>query len=240
MIAKFIGIAGLLALLLLTCRSSGSSAKRADRVAEPQLPALDSGAAKLVFQDQADDSFRRFRSDLLAALARRDTAFLFGILEPEIRNSFGDNGGIREFKAQWRIREPDSPLWNVLTRALEQGGRQEGDTLFYGPYVYAFWPDSVDAFDHLAVVVAQAKVRSAPLLSSPPFGTVGRSILGLVELVGERDPPTANDTVWAHVILPDGRRGWLRGEDGYSPVGWRAVFAKREGRWRLRALVAGD
>jgi hypothetical protein len=42
------------------------------------------------------------------------------------------------------------------------------------------------------------------------------------------------------VVLPDGRTGWLRAEDVHSPIGWRAIFAWRDGRWMMDAFVAGD
>jgi hypothetical protein len=222
----------LLATVLAACRSSDSPASRADSLPVQQLPVLDSSAAKLVFQDQANESFRRFRTDLLGALARRDTAFLMSTLAPEIRNNFGDNGGIREFERQWRTGNPDSPLWGVLIRVLELGGRLEHDTLFSAPYVYAFWPDSVDAFSHVAVIDSAALVRSDRSDRAAAIGTVNRAILEVAEPV--------DDTSWAQVILPGGKRGWMDRSDVYSPVGWRAIFANRQGRWWLTALVAGD
>jgi hypothetical protein len=222
------------------CGPSGSSVERADTVPDRMLPVLDSGSTPLAFQDQADGSFRRFRTDLLAAMARHDTAFLFGVLDPGIRTSFGDDGGIREFRQQWRLGEPDTPLWRTLTRILELGGRLDGDSLFSAPYVYALWPDSIDAFTHVAVTTPGALVRPDSSATLPPLGTLRSAIVELVEFVGGRDPPTANDTVWAHILLPGARHGWMRAEDVYSPVGWRAIFTKRERSWRLTALVAGD
>jgi hypothetical protein len=54
------------------------------------------------------------------------------------------------------------------------------------------------------------------------------------------ESPAEPDTSWAGVVLPDGRSGWLPSQDVLSPVGWRAIFARRDGRWLMTAFVAGD
>ena len=54
------------------------------------------------------------------------------------------------------------------------------------------------------------------------------------------ESPVEPDTSWAGVLLPDGRTGWLRADDVHSPVGWRAIFERRDGRWMIVAFIAGD
>ena len=225
-----------LAVAFVSCGPQGSP----DRAGGLSPGAIDSGAPKLLPRDEADESFRRFRGDLLAALGRRDTTFLFGVLAPDIRNSFGDLDSVSGFRRQWQPGEPGSPVWRSLTRLLELGGRLEDDTVFVAPYVYAFWPDTVDAFTHLAVTTLRAEVRSRPSPDAPLMGTASLTILQLAEWTGLHDRPTARDTVWARVVMPDGTRGWVRGDQVYSPIGWRGIFVRSEGRWRLSVLVAGD
>ena len=93
--------------------------------------------------------FREFRATLLAALARRDTAFLYGILAPEIKNSFGGDDGVDGFRRIWEMDNPATPVWTALTRVLSMGGEQSSDTIFVAPYVYAIWPHSIHAFEHV-------------------------------------------------------------------------------------------
>ena len=83
-------------------------------------------------------------------------------------------------------------------------------------------------------------MRSAPDVGADTLGTASYSILMLEEWRGLPETPTQADTSWAGVVLPDGRSGWLRAEDFHSPVGWRTVFARRDGRWVMTAFVAGD
>lgn len=198
--------------------------------APPAGPPVDSGATAFQPVDEADASFRAFRAQLLAALARQDTAFLLSVLAPEIKNTFGGMDSIRGFRELWRIDRPaQSAVWSKLTRVLQMGGDLQEDR-FIAPYVFAFWPQSLDAFEHVAVTTADAHVRAAPDSGAAVSGTASHSIL----------PVERVDSLWTRVKLPGGGTGWLSANDVYSPVGWRAFFQKRDGAWKLVMFVAGD
>jgi hypothetical protein len=234
----------LLLLLLLGCGTPPDQHEVADPGAplqeEAELPAVDSGAPKLLPVDQADASFRAFRDSTLAALARKDTTYLYGILAPDIRTSFGPDGGIADFKRMWAMEGPDTRVWSELARVLEMGGAFAMDSMFMAPYVYAFWPDSLDAFEFVSVTSPLTAVLSDPATDADTIGTASYSILRLEDWRGLPETASEADTSWAGVVLPDGRGGWLRAEDVHSPVGWRAIFARRDGRWVMTAFVAGD
>jgi hypothetical protein len=233
-----------LLLLLLGCGTPPDPREAADPPAplqeEAELPAVDRGAPKLLPVDQADESFREFRDSTLAALARKDTTFLYGILASDIRTSFGDDGGIAGFKRMWAMEDPDTRVWSELARVLRMGGAFATDSMFMAPYVYALWPDSLDAFEFVAVKSPLAVVRSDPAADANTLGTASYSILRLEDWRGLPEAASEADTSWAGVVLPDGRSGWLRAEDVHNPVGWRAIFARRDGRWITTAFVAGD
>jgi hypothetical protein len=208
--------------------------------AQERLPVVDSGAPVLLPRDEADTSFQRFRTRALQALSARDTSFLYGILAPDIKNSFGGDDSIAGFKRIWRMAEGSTAVWDALARVLQMGGRQQGDTTFIAPYVYAFWPDSVDPFEHVAVVTPNATVHEAPAPTARAIGTLSHSVLKLEEWQNLAESGVATDSTWARVRLPGGRTGWVRGKHVYSPVGWRAFFVKRDGRWIMQLFVAGD
>jgi hypothetical protein len=132
----------------------------------PPARAIDSGARKLLPVDQADASFRAFRAQLLASLARHDTTFLYSILAPELKNSFGGDDSLAGFKRIWKMASGNTHVWTALTRVLQMGGKQSGKT-FVVPYVYAFWPESVDAFSYVAVTDSAAPVRASPDAAAP-------------------------------------------------------------------------
>lgn len=201
---------------------------------------IDSGAAQLALRDDANASFREFRERTLAALARKDTAYLHSIVAPEIRTNFGGGGGLGDFKQAWRTSDPTSAVWATLSRVLQMGGKQESDSMFTAPYVFAFWPDSIDAFSHIAVTTANASVHAQPDAGSPTLGSATHSILRAVEWTNRPGDAVPSDTSWVRVEWGDRRSGWLRVADAWSPVSWRAMFARRGERWVMVLFVAGD
>ena len=229
-------------VLIVAACTRGDVAQQADSTSvEPVAVAMiDSGAPKLLPRDEANASFREFRSRLLDALSRKDTAFLYGILAPGIKTSFGGDGGIDGFKRQWRMDDPETPVWTALSRLLSMGGEQSTDTNFVAPYVYAFWPDSLDAFEHIAVIGSAARLHQQPLADARVVGAVDHSILRVREWRGLSAAGVPADTISANVQLPSGASGWIRSADVYSPVGWRAMFVRHGDRWSMVLFVAGD
>jgi hypothetical protein len=58
-----------------------------------------------------DASFLAFRTKLIAAAKRRDAKYILSIVDRNIMNSYGGNGGVKEFKESWEINRPDSKFW---------------------------------------------------------------------------------------------------------------------------------
>lgn len=204
------------------------------------LTMVDSGAPKLLPRDEANESFRQFRSGALRALASRDTSFLYAMLAPEIKNTFGGDDGIAGFRRVWKMDQANSDVWTALIRVLTMGGQQPTDSQFTAPYVYAFWPDSMDAFEHVAVIGDTARVHEAAAPDSRVLGGALHSILKFREWRGLPASGVAADTTWAKVLLPNADSGWILGASVYSPVGWRAMFVRRGGRWLMIFFVRGD
>ena len=206
-------------------------------------PVGDSGAPKLPFVDQADSSFARFRRELQMRLQRHDTAYLYAILAPDIKSSFGGEHGIDGFKTVWKMANPDSSeVWSTLSRALALGGKLERDesnhkTYFIVPYVYANWPQNIDPFENVAVIDANVPVHEHPDGAAPIVARVSHSILPVEQLRHDGLPRPES---FAKVTLPSGKRAWIRATHLYSPVGWRAFFEHRGDRWIMTIFVAGD
>lgn len=199
-----------------------------------QAAGRSTAAPTLPFVDEAgkDPGFLAFRADLLQTIERRDVAALLQVVDPRIKNTFGDDNGIEAFKRLWQLDRPDSTLWPGLRRVLTLGGRFEGPDSFVAPYVFATWPDQYDPFDHVALVGDGVRIRSAPRPGAPVLATLSRSIL-------KRDD-TFNDANWIGVALPDGRSGFVSSELARMAVDHRAYFARSNGRWVMVVLIAGD
>jgi Bacterial SH3 domain len=189
---------------------------------------------KLLPADEAarDPEFFSFRAQLQAAVARHDTEAVLAAVDPNIRTSFGSGGGMEEFRKTWKLPAADSPLWDELGTVLAFGGAFREGGHFAAPYVYGRWPEPFDSFEHVAVLGKNVRVRSEP-------GTKGKILTALSFDVVKLAAP-ATDSEWTRIKLRDGRTGYISSRYVRSPVDYRALFNKIDGRWRMTAFVAGD
>jgi hypothetical protein len=190
--------------------------------------------AKLLPVDQAprDPSLVRFRQQLLEAIRTRDTTFVYAMLAPDVTNSFGGDGGVREFRETWDAGHPASKLWPTLDEIVRLGGAFTGDTMFAAPYVYSSFPGTYDGFEYGAIVGSNVRVRGRPFLGAPTIAALSHDVVRMANERGSQG--------FEAILLSDGRRGYVATRFIRRPIDYRAVFVKRGGRWYLKALVAGD
>jgi len=199
-----------------------------------------SQVAKLYPVDEAsrDPSFSIFRARLLEAIRQRDTVFILSVLSPAITNSFGGNGGIAEFKETWKLERPDSELWKTLTSVLALGGSFEGNGVFMAPYTYSKFPEKFDAFEYGVVIGGNVRVRQQPSQESLMISLLSYDIVRVIEWKPKEK--SGNRQIWVAVALANGLQGYIADEYIRSPIDYRAIFEKKNGRWVMKALVAGD
>jgi hypothetical protein len=195
----------------------------------PELKPVDEAA-------QQPDFFT-FRAQLQAAIARHDTAAVLATVNPGIRTSFGDDGGLAGFRKQWRPESADSKLWETLGRVLALGGSFQPDGTFAAPYTFSRWPESLDSFEHVAIVGDRVSVREAARADAPALTSVSFAVLPIGK---DARPAAGRDDRWIAVQLKDGRVGYVASQFARSPIDYRAIFAKTGERWQLMAFVAGD
>lgn len=196
------------------------------------LAAAQVGKLNPVDEAARDPEFFAFRAQLQAAVARHDTEAVLAAVDPNIRTSFGASGGIDEFRKMWKLPSVDSRLWDELGTVLAFGGAFRGGGLFSAPYVFGRWPEPFDSFEHVAVLGKNVRVRSEP-------GLKGKILTALSFDVVKLAAP-ATDSEWTRIKLRDGRTGYISSRYVRSPVDYRALFNKIDGRWRMTAFVAGD
>lgn len=177
--------------------------------------------------------FFTFRAHLQAAIARRDASAVLAVLHKNIRNSFGDDGGIEKFREKWKPEERDSALWKELGTVLALGGTFEGEAQFVAPYVYSRWPEQVDAFENVAIVGANVRVREAPRYDAATVGVLSFAVVPLLQ-------SRKGHEGWTAIRLPDGRAGYVLSQYARSPIDYRGIFQRIDNRWKLTAFVAGD
>ncbi len=196
--------------------------------------------AKLNPIDEAakDPSFFAFRARLMKAVLRRDTAYVINVLDPAIKNSFGDGGGIAEFKRMWRPEFPNSKVWDELLTVLALGGKFGEGHSFMAPYTYSAFPDKFDSFEYGVILDDNVRVRQAPSISSAVIGSLSFDIVKVSDWKLVQSP--GNKQSWIAVDLADNRRGYVAREFIRSPIDYRAIFNKTNGKWLMTAFIAGD
>jgi hypothetical protein len=210
--------------------SSSSQAPAAEGGGAPlNLPRI--AGPKLAPVDEAprDPSLVAFRTQLIDIVRRKDRAALLEHVDPKIRTDFGDGGGKAKF-------DPDQ-YWSELDQILKLGGtfQKEGsEPRFWAPYVYSAWPESIDAFSHVAAVEPEVELRE----------TIDGTAIAILEYDIVRREPLPNmresDDGSHHVVTADGKKGWVDGLKTRSPVDYRMALVKKDGKWVIEALVGGD
>lgn len=198
------------------------------------------GALLPVDEAAADPSFILFRARLLEAAQARDTSFVFSVLDLHAKLSFGDDEGVEGFRRLW-LTEPrpeGADVWSVLTRTVALGSTYSAGgggelAMVIVPYVFGAWPDSLDAFEHLAVVGENVRVRAAPDTTADVLAALS---FALIPAPYNADVPEG----WRAVTLSDGRTGYVVARYLRSPIGYRLGFVHEGGRWRIAFFVAGD
>ena len=210
------------------------------------LAAADAGAqvAKLYPVDEAarDPEFFAFRARLLVAVQKRDTEFVYGILSERIKNNFGGGGGIADFKKHWQPEDADSKLWSTLAEVLAFGGQFDESKSFWAPYWFAAEPSAGDdPFVYGVIVGRGVKVRREPSAASASLADLDFDVIKVKDWKQTPDSTEpASGRTWVAVELADGRAGFVASSYVRSRIGYRAGFAKRNGRWVLEFFAAGD
>ena len=179
-----------------------------------------------------DPDFFLFRARVQTALANHDTAEIMRVVDRGILNSFGGDGGRDEFRETWKLDAPDkSQLWGALGFVLALGGRFLKDSLFYAPYTFHGVPG--DGFEALAVLGSNVPLHAGP--------GAGHRVIDTLSFEAVTRWREKSDTAgWEPVRTAQGKTGWVLQRHLRSPIDYRAGFVRRDGRWWLRALVAGD
>ena len=212
------------------------------------LSAVSLGAAaqerflKPVDEGSSDTSFKLFRDKLIAAVKARDAKYVLSVVDPKIKNSFGDSDGVANFKKMWKIDSPQSELWDELLFILTHGGafsREGASKTFMAPYVYSSFPEDLDAFEHSAIVGENVNLRATPFTTAPVVASLSYNLVK-VDYNNSIRKKTDEDYEWLKVETLGGKSGFVQDRFVRSSVGYRAGFEKKRGQWKMTFLLAGD
>jgi hypothetical protein len=202
-----------------------------------------------VDESYKDQSFKLFRDQLLSALKRRDKQFLLSIVHPDILNSLGGNGGVKEFAEDWKLDSSQSKVWSELYKVLSMGGtfeEENGEKVFSAPYVSSRWnriqPKLKGEFGEVAyeaIIGARVKVYSRPDLDASALTYLSYDIVE-VDYEGSVMEANHEDFRWVKIKLKRGRGGYVRGSQIRSPSDKSAHFKKFKGKWMMYIFSGGE
>jgi hypothetical protein len=198
---------------------------------QQSLPTL-----KPIDEAPSKPDFLAFRKQLQNAIAKHDVAAVLAVVDPNIKNSFDADDGIEAFKEKWRPSDPGSQLWKELGNVLSLGGSFDGTQEFTAPYTFSRWPQDVDAFEFVAVIGSNVRVRNQPRSDAPSTTSVSYAILQLDE--------EALNTDWMNkewtAVKVGGRKSYIATRLVRSPVDYRARFTRSARGWQLTLFLNGD
>jgi hypothetical protein len=191
-----------------------------------------------------DPSFLQFRTKLLAAVDRKDAAYVYSIVDPKIRNGFGDRDTIAWFKRDWKLENKNSKFWKTFAAVIKNGGSFWGEgankmNMFAAPYSYSNWPEDLDSFEYFVVFGSDVNLRKDP---DPAGEVVAKLSHNIVKVEEETLPKSGRSEYpgWKKVKTLGGLEGFIKDEFVRSSVDYRAGFEKKRGKWVMTFFLAGD
>lgn len=187
-----------------------------------------------------DPSFAAFRTKLIAAAERKDAAYLLSIVDSKIKNGFGGQDGIANFKREWKITSKNSKFWAEFLPVIKNGGKfEDSGKSFMAPYTFSHWPDDVDGFEYHAIFGNNVNLRKEPDLKAD---IVAQLSYNVVEIQPETVPKSGKSEYpgWYLVKTLGGLEGYVKREYVRSHIDYRAGFEKIRGKWKMTFFLAGD
>jgi hypothetical protein len=205
----------------------------------------------LVDESVQSPEFAKFLDRTKKAVRDRDAKYIRSIVTPETRFSFGKQRSIDSLNPD----NPKSPFWTSLEKSLSLGCSQEAQA-YSCPTVFHQFDAAIrkstspqtDAFSAIVVVGQNVNVRSQPNPTAPVVATLTNEIVQYdtvaIQNASAKDRAETlkldNPNGWTPIVLPDAKRGYVSSQFAYSPVGYRVLFGKEQGEWKMQAFVTGD
>lgn len=202
-----------------------------------------------------DSALTTFICKLQYAIMRKDAGYLLSVVDKNVKNSFGGNDGIEEFKKAWKLEDANSPVWLCLSKLISLGGTfadyktNKGTTpSFVFPYVFNIQlpHDSIDVYSVLVITGDKVNVRQHPDKAARAIDQLNYDMV-LVDY--EKSSPQGKpgsiesdvEKEWLYVSTLDKKiKGYVFKEYTWSPVGYRLFLNKIDGQWKITCLLAGD
>jgi hypothetical protein len=202
----------------------------------------------------ADDSskdreFSKFITKFRKAVKDRNLKFLKDNTSKKIVWSFGDefeeiNGFLKNYGLDTKAYK-DSAFWNEMDKILSLGGvyYNEEKTSFAFPYMFVNFPADYDSYSFAAVTGKKVNVRKDADKKSPVIETLSYEVIKILntpDYDAEDEIIDSKRGVWVNIQTASGKKGYIFSYYMHSPIGYRAIFERQNGKWMLTAFISGD
>ncbi len=176
-----------------------------------------------------------FLASLQAAIDTRDADALVELAAEDVKLDFGGGAGHKELRAL--LSAEDGAHWEMLAKLLELGCAASDETSLTLPWYFS---QSIPVDPYMGAIVTGEDV---PLYSEPSSSAEVAATISWDAV--EQLPSTTAGETFSHVRWtdPDGgeaTEGYIAKTSLRSIIDYRLIANRRNNRWRITALIAGD
>lgn len=173
-----------------------------------------------------DPAFSRFLTRLRTVSRQQDGAALRALCAEDVITGIDATPGPAELQ-----KKMQAGGWKQLETVLGMGAARY-ERGFVLPYLFAKFPEDLEAFEYMVAIRPGAALRSAGRADAPVVCPLDYDILR----VADARPVHG----WIRATRLDGLRGWAAESDVRSPGAERIFLEVRNGAWKITAWAAGD
>lgn len=196
--------------------------------------------------------FSQFRQSFLNAVKRRDETFIRVLVTPQTQSIIGQSLRLENYN----LEDKTSPFWQQIEKAVSAGctleittkiaEQQTENEIWVCPKTFGKSIYDSDWQNQVAIIADRVNIRTEAKNNSAIIGVISKDLVqfdsdtyyNLSE--SERELVNQFDG-WTPVILKNGKKGWAQNNFVYyKPRDYRISFARFNGQWRFRYLLAGD
>jgi hypothetical protein len=194
-----------------------------------------------------DESLNAFIDSLIMSIENKDSTFIMEHLDNNIHLTYGGSYGLDDFREIWRLDDTTTKFWITIEKILDLKGTLE-DSIYIAPYVFSKWPD-FDGFTYCAITSENVVMYSEGRTDSDQITILDYDI---VKVDGDRCLPVQGtpdsekdnpfgDKDWYYVQTTDSKyEGYVNWKYIRSPIDYRLLAKKIDGKWKITAFIAGD
>jgi len=240
---RAIGVTVALAASLSACDRSDPPSDRLERAAEELVSEVENTAAavpepagKWAPRNECRDlpGGVDFLASVQAAIDTRDTDAFLALAADDIKLDFGGGAGKDELRE--RLSAENGTFWRELARMLEFGCAADDTAGMTIPWYFA---QEIPVDPYAGAIVTG---NGIPLYEGPASDTPVQAQLSWEAVV---TLPQTGESDFAHVRWTDpatrqDKEGYIAKSSLRSIIDYRLIASRRNDRWRITALVAGD